>query len=100
MLCQRYFIKSGRVFFNGYTAVNGQKAFYTTYKVQLRTSPTVTVYDEVGTINTLSIYDNAGTATNGQPVALVLTDGEGLSVFSNNGTNTGLGYYYQASAEL
>jgi len=104
--CYRYYEETlnnlCKSFINGYGTHNGQKVLNAEFKATKRTNPTVVIYDASGTpaSNKLSTYDAAGTRTDGQTVALVQADLQQIKVFPNNGTYSGIGFYYTADSEL
>jgi hypothetical protein len=99
--CQRYFEKSeGTDRINGFGTHSGQKCFFSVFKINKRATPTMVIFDGAGTANKLTTLNTAGTQTAGATVALTQTSTTKVTVFSNNGTNSGILYSYTASAEL
>jgi len=99
--CQRYFEKSeGTDRINGLGTHSGQKCILSVFKINKRATPTMVIFDGAGTANKLTTLDAGGTQTAGATVALLQTSTTKVTVFSSNGTNSGILYSYTASAEL
>ena len=101
--CRRYFEStqpSSNRRICGFNESSGQKCLPVDFKTSKRANPTMLIFDEANNSNALSILNGGGTATNDQPVALVLAYVDCVTVFSNNGTNAGISFQYSADAEL
>lgn len=99
--CQRYFEKSDSTErINGFGTHNGQKCMTSVFKISKRATPTMVISDGAGTANKLTTLNTGGGQTAGATVALTLISTTRVTVFSNNGTNSGILYSYTASAEL
>jgi hypothetical protein len=116
VLCQRYFEKSynigtvaGAATESG-MAQSSQNAASTgtgyiganiQWKVSKRSSPTTTLYDVAGTINTTTRYTLGGSAGAGQNGTVQDSSENMLSVFSSGtSNNSGIKFQYIASSEL
>jgi hypothetical protein len=100
-LCQRYFYDNGTSFitYNGFTTSNVQKWTSAQFPVRMRATPTITIFDGVGTAGKLSTLDTAGTGTNNIDAALVSAYVTSMDVLISS-TASGLYYSFRAASEL
>ena len=101
--CRRYFEStqpSSNRRICGFNEDNGQKCLPVDFKTSKRANPTMIIFDEANTSGKLTTLNGGGTGTNNQAVALVLAYVDCVTVFSANGTNSGISFQYTADAEL
>lgn len=110
-LCQRYYETSwglgesasgiqGLVKITGLASASAQHSLSTVFKVQKRSTPTMTYYDSAGTSGVLTTFDSGGAPTNGATVALSEVGMSKVTTYPNNAAICGFGYSYTANAEL
>jgi len=79
---------------------SGQRYITNTMRVEKRTNPTNTFYDDVGNAGKVTTFDNAGTATNNVSVGLVVTGTSMIGCGPGNSAIWGFGFFYESDAEL
>ena len=79
---------------------SGQRYITNTMRVEKRTNPTNTFYDDAGNAGKVTTFDNAGTATNNVSVGLVVTGTNMIGCGPGNSAIWGFGFFYESDAEL
>ena len=79
---------------------SGQRYITNTMRVEKRTNPTNTFYDDAGNAGKVTTFNNAGTATNNVSVGLVVTGTSMIGCGPGNSAIWGFGFFYESDAEL
>jgi hypothetical protein len=79
---------------------SGQRYITNTMRVEKRTNPTNTFYDDAGNDGAVTTFDNGGTATNNVSVGLVVTQPSMIGCGPGNSAIWGFGFFYESDAEL